>query len=133
MSLVLIRYLNTFEKENNQCNSKSLTMQVSAHPDLATNLLQIFIPTNRLLCQKWQSSLQPCPRQCFVLKIFGYYPPKIRFEHSSLKYFSCPRIFFRYTDCPKDRLDGSCLRPGLKTHFPIINLMFIIFTHTTWE
>ena len=39
------------------------SVQISAYPDLATNLHQILIlPTfNSLLCQKREFTLQPCP------------------------------------------------------------------------
>ena len=42
--------------------------KISARPDLATQLLQILIPTtfDNLLCQKGQFTLPPCPRGCFV-------------------------------------------------------------------
>ena len=56
-------------------------------PVLATNLLQILIPTtfNSLLCQKRQSTLQLCPRRWFVRKIFSYYPQKVKIENSLQK------------------------------------------------
>ena len=46
-----------------------------ACPDLATNQLQILIPTafNSLLCQKSQFILKLCPERWFVRKIFDYY------------------------------------------------------------
>ena len=53
-------------------NSKSKN---SARPDLATELLQILIPTtfDSLMYQKGQFTLKPCHRRWFVRKIFGYY------------------------------------------------------------
>ena len=51
--------------------------KISTRPDLATNLLQILIPTtiDSLLCQKGHFTRQLCPRRWFVMKTFGYYPP----------------------------------------------------------
>ena len=42
--------------------------KVSAHPDLATQLLQILVPAtfSSQLCQKGQFTLQQCPRRWFV-------------------------------------------------------------------
>ena len=39
--------------------------KISAHPDLATNLLEILIPAtfDSLVCKKGQFSLQLCPRR----------------------------------------------------------------------
>ena len=48
--------------------------KISAHPDLATNLLQSLIPFtfNSLLHQKGQFTYQLCPRKWFVMKLFGF-------------------------------------------------------------
>ena len=55
-------------------NSNSKT---SARPDLATDLLQILIPTtyNSLLCLKGQFILQLCSGDSLLGKYVGYYPP----------------------------------------------------------
>ena len=60
----------------------------SARPDLATNQFEILIPAtfNSLVCKKGQFTLHLCLRRWFVRKIFGYYPPKIKIEKSSLKF-----------------------------------------------
>ena len=83
--------------------------KISARPDLATNLLQILIPTTSksLLCQKSQFTLQLCPEGWFVMKIFGYDPQKVKIENSSLKFLPVQRVGFLETVCPKDRQDGS--------------------------
>ena len=62
------------------CNTK-----ISVHPDLATNLLPILIPTTfkRLLFQSRQFALQLCPKRWFVKKIFGHYPKKVKIENIS--------------------------------------------------
>ena len=59
--------------------------KISAHPDLATNLLTILIPAtfNSLLCQKGQFTLYLCPRRWLVRKIFSYYTLKVKIEKSS--------------------------------------------------
>ena len=46
-------------------NSKS-----SAHPDLASQPLQVLIPTrcNSLLCQKGKLTIKPCLRRCLIRK-----------------------------------------------------------------
>ena len=56
--------------------------KISAHPDLATTLLQILIPAtfNSLVCHKGKFTLQVCPRR-LVRKIFGYYPPKVKLKN----------------------------------------------------
>ena len=58
--------------------------KISAHPDIATNILQILISTtfNSLSCQTGQFILQLCPRGRFVKERFGYNPQKVRFENS---------------------------------------------------
>ena len=58
--------------------------KISACSDLATQLLQIHVPTilNSLLCQKRQFTLQPCLRRWFVRNI---------------------------EDCTKRRFSGNCL------------------------
>ena len=62
--------------------------KISAHPDLATYLLQILIPAtfNSLVCKEEQFKLQVCPRRWLVRKILSYYPPKVKIEISSLKF-----------------------------------------------
>ena len=62
--------------------------KISARPDLATNLLQIFIPAkmNSLVCQKGHFTLQLSSRRWFVRKIFGYYTPKVKIWKSSWKF-----------------------------------------------
>ena len=59
--------------------------KISARPDLATDLLQIIIPTtfNSLVCQKEQFILQLCPRRWYVRKICVYCPPKVKNEKFS--------------------------------------------------
>ena len=68
--------------------AQNSNFKISARPDLATNLLQILIPTtiNSLVCQKGHFTLQPCHKRWFVRKIFGYYTPKVRIENSSWKF-----------------------------------------------
>ena len=58
--------------------------QIPASPDLATNLLQILIPTtfDSLLCQKSQFTLQLLPERLYVRKVFSYYPQKVKIENS---------------------------------------------------
>ena len=84
---------------------KNSNFKKIARPDLATYLLQILIPArfNSLLCQKGQFTLQLCPRTCFISKIFGYYPPKVRIEKSSYKFLPVHIGGFQETTCPKDR------------------------------
>ena len=67
---------------------QNINFKISARPDLATNLLQIRIPPtfNSLECQKGQFTLQLCPRRWFAIKIFVYYPPKVKIEKSSKKF-----------------------------------------------
>ena len=80
--------------------------KISAHPDLATQLLQILITTtfNSLLCQKEQFTLQPCQTNWFVWKIFDYkLPPKSQNWKYAIETFACP----------KDKLYGSWLSPWL--------------------
>ena len=62
-------------------NSK---FKISAHPDLAINLIQILIPTtiNSLLYQEGQSTLQLCLRIWFLSEEFGQYKPKAILENS---------------------------------------------------
>ena len=75
----------------------------SAHPDWATHLLQILIPPTycRLLCQKGQFTLQPCPR-----KWYYYF-----FTHRKLKLniFSSHFCLSKNEVFWKDRLDRSWL------------------------
>ena len=44
--------------------------KISFRPDLATQLLQMFVLTtfNSLMCQESQFTLQPCSRRCFFGK-----------------------------------------------------------------
>ena len=53
--------------------------EVSTFSDLATQLLLIILSTRfkRLLCQKVQFTLQPCPRRYFVKERFGYNPKTV--------------------------------------------------------
>ena len=63
--------------------------KISAHPDLATYVLQILTTAtlNSVVCQKGQFTLQLCPKRCFFWgRIFGYYPPKVKIEKSSWKF-----------------------------------------------
>ena len=55
--------------------------KISAHPDLASQLLQILLSTtlNNLLCQEGQFKHQPCHSRWFVRKIFGCYPQQAKF------------------------------------------------------
>ena len=59
--------------------------KISTQPDLATNILQIFIPAtiSSLVCQKGQFTVQLHPKRWFARKIFGYYTPKVKIEKSS--------------------------------------------------
>ena len=59
--------------------------KISASPDIATHLKQILIPATfySLLCQKGKFTLQPCPRELFVRKIFVFLPQKGKIEISS--------------------------------------------------
>ena len=91
--------------------------KTSAHQDLGANLFQISTPTtfNILLCQKGQFTLQPCRRIWFVREIFGYYPPKVKIEHSSYRFLPVQKGGFQETACPKNRQDGFWLSPCLCT------------------
>ena len=74
---VLARILKMPVQNNN--------FKISARPDLATDLLQILIPTiiNSLLCQKGQIALQLRNRRWFVKKVFDCYHLKVKIENSS--------------------------------------------------
>ena len=87
---------------------QSSNSNVSAHPNLATKLLQILIPTtvNGLLCQKGQSTLELYPRRWFIRKIFSYYPQKVKIENSLKKMLSVQKKGFQETACSKDRREG---------------------------
>ena len=54
---------------------KKNNLKVSAHPELATLLLQMLIPTSldSLLDKKGQFTLQPSHSRWFVWNIFDYY------------------------------------------------------------
>ena len=94
-------------------NSNSKT---SAHPDLATNPLQILIPKafDSLLCQKEQFTLQPCPIRWFVKKIFGYFPPtKVKLFHRN--FCLSEKEVFRKLPVQKTGLTGFGLVPGSGT------------------
>ena len=56
--------------------------KISAHPDLATQLLQILIPTilNSLLCQKGQFTLQPALEDGLLEKYLVIAPRKSKLE-----------------------------------------------------
>ena len=56
---------------------------ISANPDLATQLLQMLLRTrfNRLSCQRRQFTLHSCPRRWFVWKWFSYHPQKGKIEN----------------------------------------------------
>ena len=61
---------------------RNTNSKVSAHPNLAAQLLQTFIPTrfNSILCQIRQSTLQPCPRRWCVRKRYGYQHKRVNKE-----------------------------------------------------
>ena len=73
-------------------------IQISALPELATNLLQILIPTTFycLLCQKGQFTLQPCPRGSLVWKMLIFF-------HRN---FACPKWRFSGNYLSKRRAGG---------------------------
>ena len=74
---------------------------IFAHPELATYLLQILIPTtfNSLLGQDGQCTLQPCPKRWFVRNNVWLVPQKSQIG-------KLINIFFA---CPKRRFSGNCL------------------------
>ena len=71
---------------------------ISARPDLVTNLLLILILTSFTL------------QLCFLRKIFGY-SPKSKIENSLYNFLPVQYGGFWETACPKDRQDRSCLNP----------------------
>ena len=64
--MVLVRILKVPVQTSN--------FKISACPDVATQLLQILIPTTfiSLLCRKEQFSHQLCPRNMSHMKVFNY-------------------------------------------------------------
>ena len=84
--------------------------KISVCPDLATNLLQIRIPTtfNSLLCQKKQKfTLKLLSERSFVRRILVYYPQKVKIEFL-LEIFACSKRRFS-GNYPSKR--GSWLSP----------------------
>ena len=95
------------------CVQKS-NLKISAHPDLATNLLQILIPTtfNSLLCQKANLHFSSVLKNGLLGKYLIITPKKskLKIEKKYMKkifveIFACPKSRFSGTSCPKDRQD----------------------------
>ena len=90
--------------QNSNCKS-------SPRLELATNLLQILIPTISyiLLWQQGQLTLQPCPRRVFLYLVITQ--KKVKIANSLQKLLPVSKGGFKETACPKDRQNRSWLSP----------------------
>ena len=71
-------------------------VKISARPDLATQLLQIIMPTtfDSLLCPKCQFTLQQCIRRLFIMKRYMVISPKIKTFEFFMEIFACLKRSF---------------------------------------